>query len=73
MGARWENVDDDDGRDAGVRCAPRGHDLQRQRDRSCEGLWFEDGRLYDANTLDEIWPRQKPLERQWWWTTDSKR
>ena len=25
------------------------------------------GRLYDANTLDEVWPRQRALPRQWWW------
>ena len=23
------------------------------------------GRIYDANTLDEIWPRQKPLDPPW--------
>jgi hypothetical protein len=25
------------------------------------------GRLYDANTLDEVWPRQKKLDEQWFW------
>jgi imidazolonepropionase-like amidohydrolase len=26
---------------------------------------MENGRLYDANTLDEIWPRRKLFETQW--------
>jgi cytosine/adenosine deaminase-related metal-dependent hydrolase len=25
------------------------------------------GRLYDADTLDETYPRQRALERLWWW------
>ncbi|MFN8570779.1 MAG: amidohydrolase family protein [Gemmatimonadaceae bacterium] len=25
------------------------------------------GRLYDAATLDELWPRQQKLPTQWWW------
>jgi hypothetical protein len=28
---------------------------------------MKNGRLYDGNTLDEVWPRVKPLPRQWWW------
>lgn len=27
------------------------------------------GRLFDAATLDEVWPRQRPLRRQYWWPT----
>jgi hypothetical protein len=30
-------------------------------------LVMKNGRLYDANTLDEVWPRQKKLETQWFW------
>lgn len=29
---------------------------------------MKNGRLYDAETLDEVWPRQKPLEAQWFWS-----
>lgn len=29
---------------------------------------MKNGRLYDADTLDEVWPRQKPLEAQWFWS-----
>lgn len=28
---------------------------------------MKNGRLYDAATLDEVWPRQKPLEPRWFW------
>jgi imidazolonepropionase-like amidohydrolase len=28
---------------------------------------MKNGRLYDAATLNETYPRQKPLEPQWWW------
>ncbi len=28
---------------------------------------MKNGRLYEAATLDEIWPRQRALPSQWWW------
>ena len=28
---------------------------------------MKNGRIYDGNTLDEVWPRTKPLPAQWWW------
>jgi hypothetical protein len=28
------------------------------------------GRLYDRNTLDEVWPRVKAVPTQWWWRED---
>ena len=28
---------------------------------------MKNGRLCDGNTLDEVWPRVRPLPRQWWW------
>lgn len=28
---------------------------------------MKNGRLYEAATLNEIWPRQKPLANQWFW------
>lgn len=27
------------------------------------------GDLYDAATLDQVWPQQKPLPQQWWWSS----
>jgi len=29
---------------------------------------MKNGRLYDGNTLAEVWPRQKQLARLWWWS-----
>ena len=31
---------------------------------------MKNGRLYDGNTLDEVWPRVRPLAPQWWWKED---
>ena len=31
---------------------------------------MKNGRLFDGNTLDELWPRAKPLAPQWWWKED---
>jgi imidazolonepropionase-like amidohydrolase/Tol biopolymer transport system component len=31
---------------------------------------MKNGRLYEAATLDEVWPRQKRLPTQWWWTLE---
>jgi imidazolonepropionase-like amidohydrolase len=28
---------------------------------------MKNGRLYDAATLDEVWPRRQPLKAQWFW------
>jgi hypothetical protein len=28
---------------------------------------MKNGRLYDGNTLNEVWPRQKQIARLWWW------
>ena len=32
---------------------------------------MKNGRLYEGNTLNEIWPRQRPLPRPWWWDKDE--
>ncbi|GMV04535.1 MAG: hypothetical protein AMXMBFR53_08150 [Gemmatimonadota bacterium] len=31
---------------------------------------MKNGRLYDAHTLDEVWPRQRPLGAKWWQAGD---
>lgn len=31
---------------------------------------MKNGRLYDAETLTEIWPRQRPIDRPWWWEAE---
>lgn len=28
---------------------------------------MKNGRLYDGNTMNEIWPRQRQIARLWWW------
>jgi len=28
---------------------------------------MKNGRLYDARTLDELWPRRRPLPPLWFW------
>ncbi len=28
---------------------------------------MKNGRLYEGDTLDEVWPRQRALGAQWWW------
>jgi cytosine/adenosine deaminase-related metal-dependent hydrolase len=28
---------------------------------------MKNGRLYDAATLDEVWPRERKVNHQWWW------
>ena len=33
---------------------------------------MKNGRLYDANTLNEIWPRQKAVARMWWWKGEKE-
>ncbi len=32
---------------------------------------MKNGRLYDGDTLDEVYPRARPLARQWWWDGDA--
>ena len=28
---------------------------------------MKNGRMYDAGSMDEIWPRQRPAPAMWWW------
>jgi len=28
---------------------------------------MKNGRLYEGATLNEVWPRTKPLPQMWWW------
>src|SRR6185503_12954544 len=32
---------------------------------------MKNGRVYEGSTLNEIWPRQRPMPKQWWMTHDS--
>ena len=31
---------------------------------------MKNGRLYEGETLNEVWPRQRQLPRMWWWGTE---
>jgi Tol biopolymer transport system component len=31
---------------------------------------MKNGRLYEAGTLNEVWPRKRSLPEQWWWSVE---
>jgi len=31
---------------------------------------MKNGELFDGDTLDQVWPVQKKLEKQYWWEKD---
>jgi len=33
---------------------------------------MKNGRLYEGDTLDEVWPRQRPLPSMWWWRLEPE-
>jgi len=33
---------------------------------------MKNGELYEGDTLNMIWPTQKPLPKQFWWETEPK-
>jgi Tol biopolymer transport system component len=33
---------------------------------------MQNGRLYDAATMDQVWPESRPLERLWFWDDDPE-
>jgi len=36
-------------------------------------VWvMKNGRLYEGETLNEIWPRQRTLEGMWWWEDEPR-
>src|SRR5690606_34638750 len=41
--------------------------LQDLRNSNSLRYVMKNGRLYEAATLDEVWPRQRPLPAQYWW------
>jgi hypothetical protein len=46
--------------------------LQDLRHTNDIGMVMKNGRLYSGDTLDEVWPRQKPLDRQHWWADEPQ-
>jgi imidazolonepropionase-like amidohydrolase/Tol biopolymer transport system component len=41
--------------------------LENIRNTSAVRMVMKNGELYDADTLDQIWPQQRKLPRQYWW------
>lgn len=33
---------------------------------------MKNGQMFEGNTLDEVWPTQKKLEKQYWWDRDPR-
>ena len=33
---------------------------------------MKNGELFECDTLNEIWPRQKTLPELWWWKENPK-
>jgi len=33
---------------------------------------MKNGRLYEAETLTEVWPRKRPLPSEWWWRLEPQ-
>jgi imidazolonepropionase-like amidohydrolase len=33
---------------------------------------MKNGRLYDGDSLDEVWPRQRARDRQHWWAPEPQ-
>ncbi len=48
-----------------------GNPLEDIRQTSRIHYVMKNGRLYDGETLDEVYPRARPLPPQWWWGTDG--
>ncbi len=47
-----------------------GNPLDDIKNTNTIGMVMKNGRVYDANTLAEVWPRQRPLPQQWWMSHD---
>jgi formylglycine-generating enzyme required for sulfatase activity/Tol biopolymer transport system component len=45
--------------------------LQDIRSTSAIRYVMKNGELYDADTLDQVWPEKKALPAQWWWKEDG--
>jgi Tol biopolymer transport system component len=44
--------------------------LQRLESTTSIRYVMKNGRLYEAATLTEVWPRRRPLPTQWWWRVE---
>ena len=44
--------------------------LENIRNTNTVRFVMKNGRLYDGGTLNEVWPRQREMAKQWWMTDD---
>ena len=44
--------------------------LQDIRNTNSVRFVMKNGELFNANTLDELWPAQRALPKLWWWDDD---
>jgi len=44
--------------------------LDNLRNTNTVHLVMKNGRLYEGDTLTEVWPRQREIEPLWWWSTE---
>jgi cytosine/adenosine deaminase-related metal-dependent hydrolase len=44
--------------------------LENIRNTNSVRFVMKNGRMYDANTLGETWPRQRAMAKQWWMSDD---
>ena len=49
-----------------------GNPLENIRNTNTVRYVMKNGRLYDAATLDEVWPRQRKLPTTQWWMADER-
>ncbi|HQZ96512.1 MAG TPA: amidohydrolase family protein [Pyrinomonadaceae bacterium] len=49
-----------------------GNPLADIRNTNTIKMVMKNGELFDAETLNQVWPQQKPLGKQYWWDLDPK-
>jgi Tol biopolymer transport system component len=47
-----------------------GNPLDDLRNTNTVRFVMKNGRLYEGDTLTEVWPRQRAIEPMWWWNAD---
>jgi hypothetical protein len=48
-----------------------GNPLENIRNTNTLVMVMKNGRLYDASSLAEVWPRKREIARPWWWNADD--
>ncbi len=48
-----------------------GNPLENIKNTNTIRFVMKNGRMYEGNTLTEVWPRQRAMPKQWWMTNDA--